>query len=418
MVDDSGDKTSGTPVQKSIFDSIKSALEAVVYGASNPTVSASTIIDEVVTARGSKSSLDARLDVLLNNDGTPITTGNYFTTPRQLSEAALSGNLAKNGDLTHWRKTGGLATNPDGWAAGGSSTPTLTKTGLNQADTFKFGAGPYACLVTNSSAGNEEYMEQFLLYPTDFTNALYDQVKARSVSASALVKTSTASSARICINDGVGETCSSYHTGSGAAERLEVTRTISSSATQIALTGRVANTRTAYFGAFRAVASEFTPYWAPLFLPFTRLYSQTGGGVGNVGAGADLLLTMLLPANTLAENQQSLLLIGHGTVANNANAKTVRLQFGSDVLVERALPAGAAANWLVMAIITRTGAATQSAWGTLFCGPSNGDFTAHALTLTTPTRTLTGDVTIALVGEAVANDDIVANVLQVYKLGL
>lgn len=69
--DDLGDKSSGTPINRSFFTTFRDAFNALIHSASNPTVAPNTIIDEVVTARGSKASLDARLDVFLNEDGTP-----------------------------------------------------------------------------------------------------------------------------------------------------------------------------------------------------------------------------------------------------------------------------------------------------------------------------------------------------------
>lgn len=66
IVDDTGTGEDGTELQKSFFDTIESALEALIFSG---TVSAADIIAEVLTARGSKASLDARLDASLDNAG-------------------------------------------------------------------------------------------------------------------------------------------------------------------------------------------------------------------------------------------------------------------------------------------------------------------------------------------------------------
>src|SRR5574341_691175 len=70
LVDDDGSLTLGTEIDKAVFDAIKASIEADMYSSTNPTVTAENAIDEVVAARGSKASLDARLDVALNEDGT------------------------------------------------------------------------------------------------------------------------------------------------------------------------------------------------------------------------------------------------------------------------------------------------------------------------------------------------------------
>jgi len=71
VIDDDGSKTFGTIFNKALTDAIKASIENDLFSAANPTITAENIIDEVVAARGSKSSLDARLDVALNEDGTP-----------------------------------------------------------------------------------------------------------------------------------------------------------------------------------------------------------------------------------------------------------------------------------------------------------------------------------------------------------
>lgn len=68
--DDSGTKTDGTIVNDALFDAIKASVEDQVHSSVNTTIKPKTITDEVVAARGSKTTLDERLDVALNNDGT------------------------------------------------------------------------------------------------------------------------------------------------------------------------------------------------------------------------------------------------------------------------------------------------------------------------------------------------------------
>lgn len=67
--DDTGTGEDGTELQKTFFDAIHDALEDLLFGISATTVSAAQIIDEVVTARGNKTTLDGRLDASLDDDG-------------------------------------------------------------------------------------------------------------------------------------------------------------------------------------------------------------------------------------------------------------------------------------------------------------------------------------------------------------
>lgn len=71
--DDSGDAISGTLLNAAFFDSIEDALEALLYGEDNPTVSAVEAIDELVDARGGEVDLDARLDNMEADIAVPAT---------------------------------------------------------------------------------------------------------------------------------------------------------------------------------------------------------------------------------------------------------------------------------------------------------------------------------------------------------
>ena len=67
--------------------------------------------------------------------------------------------------------------------------------------------------------------------------------------------------------------------------------------------------------------------------------SQQGGvlnvnttAVGNVTTGEDNLITYSLPANTLSVNGMALRIVAWGLTANNANAKTLKVYFGTVVI--------------------------------------------------------------------------------------
>lgn len=81
--------------------------------------------------------------------------------------------------------------------------------------------------------------------------------------------------------------------------------------------------------------------------------------VGNVGAGTDDLMTYSLPANSLSGNEKGVRITAWGTFANNANAKTLTMNFGSTVILTNALTINVGATWYMEAYVFRTGVDTQ-----------------------------------------------------------
>ena len=135
--------------------------------------------------------------------------------------------------------------------------------------------------------------------------------------------------------------------------------------------------------------------------------------VGNVGVGEDDLITYSLPSSTLVTDGQAVRITAWGVTANNANAKTLKLYFGAMMAGSVALDTSSASNWMVQALVIRTGAATQAALryygthGTTFKGTGG---------TTTPTETLSGAVTIKCTGDATADDDIQQTLMMVELL--
>lgn len=88
----------------------------------------------------------------------------------------------------------------------------------------------FTCMMVPSAASD------FIRFPGDLYDnpTWYVQYRGRTITIAKWIKTSTASHARLAITDSVGTTYSSYHTGGGAFEWLEVTRTINAAATSVA----------------------------------------------------------------------------------------------------------------------------------------------------------------------------------------
>ena len=132
--------------------------------------------------------------------------------------------------------------------------------------------------------------------------------------------------------------------------------------------------------------------------------------VGNVDAGEDDLITYSLPANSLSANGKGVRIRAWGTAANNANAKTLKVYFGTQVILTTSLTINQVDTWKVEATVWRTGASTQD-WETHLI--QAGTTTLVDVENGTATQTDTAAITIKCTGEAVATNDIVNEGLTV-----
>lgn len=128
---------------------------------------------------------------------------------------------------------------------------------------------------------------------------------------------------------------------------------------------------------------------------------------GNVGAGEDTLQTFTLNGNALFVDGAALAVDAAITIANNANAKNVKLYWGGTVFFDSgAITASAAINLIIRCRIERTGAATQRITGTV---TSDNATYGNKVINTTGAKTLSGDLIFLMTGTAVADNDIVKN---------
>lgn len=135
---------------------------------------------------------------------------------------------------------------------------------------------------------------------------------------------------------------------------------------------------------------------------------------GNVGTGEDDLASYSVPANTLAVNNQSLYFEAFGTYANNANAKTLRVRFGTSgttLAGDASLSTGAAGSWVVRGRIIRAGASSQKAIAEIHNSNTSPGQVDIATLLN---QTLSGAVSLRITGEATSNNDIVLESFRVY----
>jgi hypothetical protein len=130
--------------------------------------------------------------------------------------------------------------------------------------------------------------------------------------------------------------------------------------------------------------------------------------VGNVTTGTDNLQTASIPANLMATNGDAVVFVAYGTFANNANAKTLTVNYGGTTVVSVSLPTSVAGHWKATLVVTRTGAATQDCFAdVIFNGENQGGYSTAA-------ETLSGAVVAKCTGTATDTNDIVSEIAHTF----
>jgi len=223
MTDDPGTFTGGTVVNEAFVDQVYDQIDDQAHSSTNPTVKPKAITDEVVTARGSKASLDARLDVALNEDGTPKTGAGV--TLDTVAATLPQSNVVLNETFIIW--AAGDAVAPTGWTLAGTGA-AAARAGTGLGDTTRK-VGDFCAKLTFGSATLT--LTQDVLPTAAFSRV--DHLKGTTVGLGAWVKSAIGSQARLYVTDGVTTTYSSYHTGGATFEWLSLEHDISGSATKL-----------------------------------------------------------------------------------------------------------------------------------------------------------------------------------------
>ncbi|MDP2365216.1 MAG: hypothetical protein Q8M94_15800, partial [Ignavibacteria bacterium] len=139
-------------------------------------------------------------------------------------------------------------------------------------------------------------------------------------------------------------------------------------------------------------------------LPYIGAINVNTTGVGNVGAGEDILMTYSLPSGALNANAKGIRVTVYGTITNNANAKTVKVYFGTTVIYSGSMTVNQAYKWTAQFTAIRTGEDTQDVFGIGFF--ENVDMIV-APYFATDTQDDGAAIVIKCTGEGVSNDDII-----------
>ncbi len=243
--DDTGPGNDGTVFDAAYWTSVGTAIDTLCHSSGNPTVTPADIIDEVVLARGGLASLDTRLDVEHNNDG----THNLPATVASISDiqANLGGvNLIPNDTFLLW--SGGDTTAPDYYVLAGS---TLARCGTGLGDTTRK-VGKFCCSLTNAGTLTRTMVDAGA-WPAA------DHLETQNVAFGCWIKTSIASHARIRVTDGSVTTNSDYHTGGGTWEFIGAVHPVSAAATKLELVLVVASNGAAHFSGLVAMLGDNAP---------------------------------------------------------------------------------------------------------------------------------------------------------------
>ena len=266
VTDDTGTGRDGTRVDETWYDALLDAIDAWVYSPTNPTVQPFETTDEVVQARGSVGTLDTRLDVSLNEDGTLKTSGvlaNYATITQLLGGIGGT-NLITNDDFLLWAAGDAAVTTGDSLAGTGVA---IVRTGTGLGDTERK-IGDFTAKVTRGTT--DATLTRSILSGTPFTRSNW--IIGLYAAGGCWVKCSTVNSARIAIYDGVGTATSSYHTGGGAWEWLSVTRQINVAADRLELICQVNNSAVAAYFSGRTLFLVDSNLSLPRYVPCPVVY--------------------------------------------------------------------------------------------------------------------------------------------------
>ena len=264
--DDTGDKVSGTVLDAAFLDEMKAAILEEIRSTDNPSEVLADLIDEIVDARGNKTSVDARLDVEHNENGTHKTLSDYATAVQL--QAAAPTNWVMNDAFRLW--AAGQSAVATGWTMNGSGA-----VGSAYATGY---IGDFAHNLQRN--GTDCNIAQYLMGTTSYAKA-GGGFSSRQFGFGAWVYSAVASQARIRFYDGVTSTSTDYHTGGSGWEWLSSVHTVNSGATRLQIVCEVKGADgTCRFDGVTAFPSAVAPSnWVPCPCALRTLHFNIPGTI-------------------------------------------------------------------------------------------------------------------------------------------
>lgn len=455
-------------VIKTSSDAVGAALELLKRRSQYESVAASDVLGEITFAGsdGATGQVGAKIQVVVG--GTPgagdmpgvlifLTTPDGSATPVESARVDANQNLIMAAgkrletNEVRARDSGGLVLAEDGGLglSIADSTGIITASNNVRLDIDQVRARDPGGLALYDDGGNGIFVKDggFVGIGLGAPAALLHVEKTAVASAAEEVARFTISDdataylriVNTTTADGVfGPGIETLHAGTGAS-RLDLVKITTDTGTTPALiydartvAGAEIITRPLFdwrtFGASRMIMLADGSVGIGTTAPSARLSVKAGtstdhanvGGTlyvtttqtGNIGTGEDDVASFSVPANTLATDGDSLWFEASGTATNNANAKTLRVRFGTSGTTQvfsQAYTINVGGQWTLAGRVIRTGAATQKGYCAM-----EGNQVRTANAVTNLNQTLSGAVTLRVTVEAVSNNDLI---LETFVVG-
>lgn len=207
----------------------------------------------------------------------------------------LAGSFVQNGGFEAWAAASSFTNPVDGttiadnwtWRKSGTSSPTVD---VSREATI-IDTGTYAGKANITGAGSSNSLGAF-----DQVIAVPSRLRGETVLFGAKVRAATGSKVRLRINDGTTSTYSSYHSGGGTFELLQVVAVISATATTITVSVEITSDFTGAIYADSVYVYVIPPLMssaARAFLTYSILFELNlfAGDVVINAAGKGLVVT-------------------------------------------------------------------------------------------------------------------------------
>ncbi len=134
--------------------------------------------------------------------------------------------------------------------------------------------------------------------------------------------------------------------------------------------------------------------------------------VGNVGGSEGNLITYKLPASSMNRAKRGIRIKVWLTTANNANAKTFKLYFGSQIIHTSTLTISVAGKCFVDAVVYSTGSNTQK-WASFVATNGAAGVALNEIESGTASQVDTAAIVIKGTGSGTEDNDIICDLMSV-----